>query len=58
MITLPLEGAQADLHATRFADLANRLFGVGDEVQQDLDQLIGVANDRRQIGSRREIHAT
>ncbi len=47
---------EANLDAARVTDLANSLLGIGDEIQQDLNELIGVANDAGEIRLRAEIH--
>src|SRR6185437_3648812 len=49
------ETGKADLNTTRFTDLTNGLLGVGDEIEKDLNELIGVANDARQVRLRTEI---
>src|SRR5215472_1921688 len=48
--------ARANLQAAGFADFADGLFGVGDEVQENLDKLVGVADDagKRSVGA--EVH--
>jgi len=47
---------EADLDAAGFADFANGLFGIGNEIQKDLNELIGVADDGRKVGTRGEVH--
>src|SRR5580692_1134689 len=44
-----------NLDAAGLADFANGLFGVGDEIQENLNKLIGVADDGRKSGERMEI---
>lgn len=49
------KASEADLNAARFANFADGLFGIGDEIEKDLNELVGVANDAREIGLRTEI---
>src|SRR5580692_102816 len=46
---------KADLDAAGLADFANGLLGVGDEVEKNLDELVGVGDDAGKIGLRAEI---
>ncbi len=46
---------QAYLDAAGFADFADGLLGVGGQIQEDLDELIGIGDDAREIGLRTEI---
>src|SRR5712692_3239195 len=48
--------AGANLDAASVADLADGLLGVGDKIQKDLDQLVGVPDDAGKIGLQMEIH--
>jgi hypothetical protein len=48
--------SEADLDAARLADFANGLFGVGDQIQKNLNELIGVADNTRETGLRAKIH--
>ena len=48
--------SEADLNAARFADFADGLLGVGDKIQKDLNELIGVANNARQFRLGTEIN--
>lgn len=47
--------SEADLNAAGFADFADGLLGIGDEIEKDLDELVGIANDAGEIGLRTEI---
>ena len=44
------DAADANLNAAGFADFANGVLGIADEIEEDLDELIGVADDG--IGAR------
>src|SRR5438105_684040 len=46
----------ANLQAAGVADFANGLLGVGDEVQEHLNELVGVTNDSRKSGIRAKVH--
>ncbi len=48
--------SEADLDAARFADFADGLFGVGDQIQKNLNELVGVADNAGKIALRSEIH--
>src|SRR5262249_19068529 len=48
-------GPETNLDAAGFADFTNGLLRIGDEVEQDLNELVGVANHGGQIGARSEI---
>ena len=39
---------EANLNAAGLADFANGLFGVADEIEEDLNELVGVADDERE----------
>src|SRR6266852_8118930 len=47
---------EADLNAARVADLADGLFPIGNKIQKDLNELIGVADDGGKPGLRPEFH--
>src|SRR6266852_6107214 len=47
---------EAHLDAAGVADLADGLFRIGDKIQEDLDELIGVADDAGKAGLRAEFH--
>src|SRR6266446_4530934 len=47
---------EAHLDAAGVADLADGLFRIGDKIQEDLDELIGVADDAGKAGLRTEFH--
>ena len=42
--------AEANLHAAGLADIADGVFGVADQIQKNLDELVGVADDEREAG--------
>src|SRR5258707_14904551 len=51
----PADTSDANLNAARFTNFADGLLGVADEIQENLNQLIGVSDDRGQIGLRLKI---
>src|SRR5260370_35903769 len=53
---VPADAPDADLHAPGFANFANGVLGIADEVKENLNQLIGVADNHGQIGLRLKIH--
>ena len=48
--------ADADTNGSMVADFSNGLLGVGDQVQEDLGELAGVAEDEGEIGRSRKIN--
>src|ERR1700694_2269527 len=48
--------AGTNLDAAGVADFADGLFGVGDQVQNDLNELVGIPDDGGEIGLWLEIH--
>ena len=48
--------ARENLEASGVADFADGLFGVGDEIQEDLDELVRVAQDAGKAGVAAKIH--
>src|SRR6266849_3131805 len=54
---VPADASDAYLDAPALAHFANGVFGIADQVQEDLNQLIGVANHGRQIRLRLKIDA-
>src|ERR1700676_849636 len=48
--------SKTNLDAARFTDFADGLLGVGDQIEKDLNELVGVGNDSWKIGLRTEIH--
>src|ERR1700687_2798042 len=47
---------EADLNAAGVADFADGLFRIGDQIQKNLDELVGVADDRGKSGFGMEIN--
>src|SRR5438477_1064866 len=47
---------ETDLDTAGIANFPNSLFGIGNKIEKDLNQLIGIADDRRQIGTRSEVN--
>src|SRR5262249_2699925 len=50
--TVGPDAADANLNAARFADFANRVLGVADEIEEYLHELVGVADDGKKPGLR------
>ena len=50
------DSADPNLNATRLAHFANGMLGVTDQIQENLNQLVRIADNRRQIGLRLKIH--
>src|SRR5207249_11824624 len=49
------DSPDAQLNAAALANFANGLLGIADQVQENLNKLIGIANYRRQVRLRLEI---
>src|SRR5271157_4277406 len=47
---------EANLYAARFAHFSNGLFGIGDQIEKDLNELIRVGNHAGIVRLRTEIH--
>ena len=47
--------AQANLNAARLANFTNGLFGIADKIEEDLNELVGVASDGRKTWERAEV---
>src|SRR3981189_483816 len=47
---------EANLDAAGFADFADGLLGIGDEVEKNLDELIAVADNSGELVLRLEVH--
>src|SRR5579859_352071 len=50
------ETSKTDMNTTRFTDLSNGLLGVGDKIEEDLNELIGVAHNAGQVRLRTEVN--
>src|SRR5271170_8108763 len=50
------DATHADLNAPGIADFPDSMFRVADQIEQDLDELIGIADDRLQTRLRLELH--
>ena len=50
------DAADTDAEGSVIANLSNGLLGVGDQVEENLSELAGVAEDERKIGRSRKIY--
>src|SRR6266849_6563875 len=53
---VPANAPNANLNASSLTNFANGVLSITDQIQENLDQLVGVADNRRQIGLRLKIH--